>query len=125
MDLRMPGVDGCLATRRIKAEPEGKSTPIIAVTASGFEDQHAAALEAGCDGYLRKPFSEQDLFEMVQKHLGVRFRYAEESAAIPPVNAGAHVRAHALAPLPPPGRARVRTAPAKLYRGALPRGAHT
>src|SRR5260370_42213650 len=97
MDLRMPGVDGYEATRRIQAEPEGKSTPIIAVTASGFEDQHAVALEAGCDGYLRKPFSEEDLFEMLQKHLGVRFRYAEESAAIPPGNGGPGAGAPGLA----------------------------
>jgi len=110
MDLRMPGVDGYEATRRIKAEPEGKSTSIIAVTASGFEDQHAAALEAGCDGYLRKPFSEEDLFEMLQKHLGLRFRYAEESAAIPPVNGGAEAVAQALASLPAPVRARLRRA---------------
>jgi hypothetical protein len=80
------------------------------VTASGFEDQHAAALEAGCDGYLRKPFSEEDLFEMLQKHLGVRFRYAEESAAIPPLNGGAEAVAQALASLPAPVRARLRRA---------------
>ena len=119
MDLRMPGVDGYEATRRIKAEPGGKLTPIIAVTASGFEDQHAAAMGAGCDGYLRKPFMEEDLFKMLQKYLGVHFRYTEEPAAIPPANGGVEAVAQALGSLPGSLRARLRSALAQLDVAAV------
>jgi hypothetical protein len=71
--------------RSIDDEREGKSTLIIAAKAGGFEDQDAAALDAGCDGYLRKPFREEDLFEMLREYLGVRFQYTEEEAPVPAV----------------------------------------
>ena len=69
MDLRMPVMDGFEATRRIKAAPDGKATIIIAVTASSFEDPRAAAREAGCDGFLRKPFDDTDLFDFLHQYL--------------------------------------------------------
>jgi CheY-like chemotaxis protein len=50
---------------------------IIAVTASSYEEERAGVLSAGCDDYLRKPFTEAEMFEMLHKHLGVRFVYEE------------------------------------------------
>jgi CheY-like chemotaxis protein len=87
MDLRMPVVDGWEATRSIKAELDGDATVIVAVTASSFEDQRAEAIAAGCDDYLRKPFGEGDLFDLLQKHLRVRFlfRAPEPPATSPPL----------------------------------------
>jgi signal transduction histidine kinase/DNA-binding NarL/FixJ family response regulator len=73
MDMRMPVLNGREATRRIKSTEKGKSTIIIALTASTFEDEIEEVLGAGCDDFLRKPFQEQALFEMLSKHLGVRF----------------------------------------------------
>ena len=61
MDIRMPGVDGYQATRIIK-ESNGPETKVIAVTASAFEEERARVLEAGCDDFLRKPFSESDIY---------------------------------------------------------------
>src|SRR5262249_26688987 len=110
MDLRMPGMDGYESTRRIKADPDGKSTFIIAMTASGFEEQHAGAREAGWDGFLRKPFAEADLIGLLQKHLGVHFHYAEGPAADPSVNGGVEAVAQALASLPAPLRASLHAA---------------
>jgi signal transduction histidine kinase/FixJ family two-component response regulator len=81
MDLRMPVLDGWQATRRIKASPRGRSTPIIALTASSFEEERADVLAAGCDDFLRKPFHEDDLLELLSKHLGVVFVHEDEPAA--------------------------------------------
>jgi DNA-binding response OmpR family regulator len=50
---------------------------IIALTASSFEEERAVILSVGCDDFLRKPFREAQVFEMLHKHLGVRFVYKE------------------------------------------------
>ncbi len=73
MDIRMPVMDGCEATRRIKASPMGKDTVILAVTASVFDEDRERIMAAGCDDFLRKPFRETDLFDMLEKNLGVGF----------------------------------------------------
>jgi CheY-like chemotaxis protein len=77
MDMRMPVLNGYEATRRIKATPQGQQTRILALTASSFEEERAVVLAAGCDDFLRKPFHEVDLFEMMHRHLGVRYVYEE------------------------------------------------
>jgi len=74
MDIRMPGVDGYQATRLIKQSKE-PATKIIAVTASTFEDERARVLEANFDDFLRKPFSEDEIYELIAKHLNVKFTY--------------------------------------------------
>ncbi len=56
MDLHMPGLDGFTATQRIRAaEPAGRHTPIIALTASVAKGTRAKCLAAGMDDYLTKP----------------------------------------------------------------------
>jgi signal transduction histidine kinase/CheY-like chemotaxis protein/streptogramin lyase len=80
MDMRMPVMDGYEATRQIKAKLRGQATVIVALTASAFEEQRAEVLSAGCDGFVRKPFKENELFETMAKHLGVRFIYEDEPA---------------------------------------------
>jgi len=80
MDMRMPVLDGHEATKRIKATTQGQATVIVALTASGLEEERELILSEGCDDYLRKPFYEEDLYSALSKHLGVRFVY--EDAAI-------------------------------------------
>jgi CheY-like chemotaxis protein len=75
MDMRMPGMDGYEATRSIKATVEGKRTPIIALTASAFEEDREIVMATGCDGFVRKPLKEHELFDNIKRLLGVRFRY--------------------------------------------------
>ncbi len=82
MDMRMPVMDGYEATRQIKAQgtpPNGASmdTKIIALTASSYEEEREAVIQAGCDDYLRKPFRAADIFVLMEQHIGVRFLYAE------------------------------------------------
>jgi signal transduction histidine kinase/response regulator of citrate/malate metabolism len=78
MDMRMPVMDGREATRRIRASEKGKSTVIIALTASSFEEERDDILAVGCNDFQRKPFREDALFEMMHKYLGVNFLYEEE-----------------------------------------------
>ena len=75
MDMRMPVMDGYEATRKIKSHPQGRKTIIIALTASAFEEQREKAIQAGCDDFVPKPFSEQTIFDKLIQHLGVKFIY--------------------------------------------------
>ncbi|NJN65532.1 MAG: PAS domain S-box protein [Chloroflexaceae bacterium] len=73
MDIRMPFMDGLEATRCIKATMQGQDTPIIALTASTFEESRVDILAAGCDDLLRKPFRHEDLIGKLMKYLNARF----------------------------------------------------
>ena len=79
MDIRMPAMDGFEAARRIRAQEGGKETRIIAVTASILDDDRRAALAAGMDGFICKPFRESDLFDVVGSVLAISFDYAEDA----------------------------------------------
>jgi signal transduction histidine kinase/CheY-like chemotaxis protein len=80
MDMRMPLMDGFEATRIIKSETYGKGTTIIALTASVFDQDREKVLACGCDDFVLKPFRENEIFDMLHKHLGVRFLYEENKA---------------------------------------------
>src|ERR1041385_7333775 len=56
MDIQMPILDGYEATRRIKADPQLSSIPIIAVTSAALSGDDQKARAAGCDDYVPKPF---------------------------------------------------------------------
>lgn len=75
MDMRMPVMNGYEATRRIKETDKGRATIIIAQSASILEEERVAALSAGCEDFIRKPFKEEELYLAIEKHLGIRFRY--------------------------------------------------
>ena len=71
MDLNMPVMDGYEATRRIKAR--NSSLPVIAVTASAFEEDRQKIMEAGCDDFIRKPFKENEIFEVIRDFTSVEY----------------------------------------------------
>ncbi|WP_442921652.1 ATP-binding protein [Microcoleus sp. Aus8_D2] len=77
MDMRMPVMDGYEATKYIKSTTKGNATAIIALTASVLEEERAIVLSAGCDDFVRKPFTEHSIFDAIAKHLGVKYIYAE------------------------------------------------
>lgn len=55
MDLSMPEMDGLTATRRIRSIPELSDIPIVALTANAMDSDRDRSLQAGCDGYIKKP----------------------------------------------------------------------
>ncbi len=69
MDIQLPGLDGYEATRRIKANPALRAIPIIAVTSYALSGDDIKAREAGCDGYVTKPFSPRALLAKIREHL--------------------------------------------------------
>ena len=70
MDMSIPNLDGWEATRRIKANEELKTIPVIALTAHAMRGDQEKALAAGCDDYISKPIDETMLFEKVKRLLG-------------------------------------------------------
>jgi len=67
MDIRLPGMDGLEATRRIKADPTLAAIPVVAVSAYAMEEDRQDAARAGCDGYLAKPFTRREIVGIVRK----------------------------------------------------------
>lgn len=90
MDMRMPDMNGYEATRRIKAAPGGEDTVIIALTATAFESDRSRILAEGCNDFVRKPFREAEIYNVLTQHLGVRFIYDLAQAEEPAIPA--HVR---------------------------------
>ncbi len=70
MDLSLPVIDGWEATRRLKAHPELKAIPIIALTAHAMHGDEAKARASGCDDFLTKPIDESLLFRTLNRFLG-------------------------------------------------------
>nr|WP_265262912.1 hybrid sensor histidine kinase/response regulator [Spirulina subsalsa] len=75
MDMRMPVLDGYAATQKIKSSPKGNATIIIALTASVLGEERNIIDVIGCDDFVRKPFQENQIIQMLEKHLGVYFLY--------------------------------------------------
>jgi two-component system, cell cycle response regulator DivK len=67
MDIQLPVMDGYEAARRIKADPMTAQIPIIAVTSYAFAGDEAKTRDAGCDGYIAKPFSPRLLLAKVRE----------------------------------------------------------
>jgi CheY-like chemotaxis protein len=61
LDIMMPGMDGCEAARLLRAHPDTQSIPILATTALFRDADLKNCLEAGCNGYIVKPFTFQEL----------------------------------------------------------------
>jgi two-component system, cell cycle response regulator DivK len=69
MDIQLPLLDGYEATRRIKADPALRATPIIVVTSYALSGDETKAREAGCDAYVTKPFSPRNLLAKIREYL--------------------------------------------------------
>lgn len=75
MDVQMPGMDGLTATRLIRQHEQEKQQPripVIALTASVFQDDRFAAREAGMDGFIAKPIDTEKLFLEIARVLNLQ-----------------------------------------------------
>ena len=77
MDVHMPGAGGLEATRKIKADPRGKQTAIVALTASAMEEDRRKVAQSGADGFVAKPCREDELLEKLSHLLNVTYDYEE------------------------------------------------
>jgi two-component system cell cycle response regulator DivK len=57
MDIRLPGIDGIEALRRLRAEPTTRGIPVLAMTASVMSEDRQKIMGAGFDGYQSKPIN--------------------------------------------------------------------
>jgi CheY-like chemotaxis protein len=75
MDIRMPEMDGLEATRIIKATEPGKRTKIVAVSAHVLGEERKKIFAAGCDDFVGKPFKKGEIFDVMEKHLALKYVY--------------------------------------------------
>ena len=78
MDLGLPEMDGWEAAEKIKADPETKSIPLIAITAHTLPRDRFRALQAGCEGYVTKPIHVESFLEVIDKTFEKLNRNASE-----------------------------------------------
>ena len=79
MDISMPGIDGCEATRILKADPETRDILVFAVTGHAEASYREQAADAGCDLFVAKPCSPQELVEHISRHLDLALSAAAPS----------------------------------------------
>jgi CheY-like chemotaxis protein len=66
MDIMMPEMDGLTAMREIRARPQWKNLPIIALTAKAMADDQEKCLAAGANDYIAKPLDVEKLLSLVR-----------------------------------------------------------
>ncbi len=69
IDIQLPEMDGLTATKHLKADPETRDIPVIAVTSYAMKGDEDKAREAGCNGYIAKPLDKDAFLQMVAKTL--------------------------------------------------------
>ncbi len=69
MDIQLPGMNGIEALGHLRADPQTRDIPVIAVTASAMTHDRQKILAAGFDGYQPKPIAVKDFVEAVRAML--------------------------------------------------------
>lgn len=87
MDIQMPVKNGFAATADIRNLPEGNDVPVIAVSASVMENDRQRIFDAGCNGFIQKPFRDVQLIESLERHLNVEFLYESVELSVTPAEA--------------------------------------
>ncbi|SRR5581483_3975814 len=70
-DINMPVMDGLEMVKQLPAVPNAKGVPVVMITTEGSESHVVQALSAGARGYIRKPFTAEQVKEHVLPLLGV------------------------------------------------------
>ncbi|WP_426074422.1 response regulator [Janthinobacterium sp. DSP2-3-3] len=98
MDVQMPVMDGLQATRALRRLPQFHDLPVVALTAGAFQAQRTAALEAGVNHFISKPFDVPQTIALIAR---AHRRHAQVLSALTPFVAEATM------PVPPCGAASV------------------
>lgn len=69
LDVMMPEMDGFEVCERLRAEPRGRATKVVMLTARGRDSERQRGLALGADAYVTKPFSTRELVERVKAML--------------------------------------------------------
>ena len=69
MDIMMPKMDGYLACDAIKKDKVTRGIPVVMLTAMGYELNKELARKLGADGYITKPFTRQELLDVINQFL--------------------------------------------------------
>jgi CheY-like chemotaxis protein len=72
MDVGLPGIDGWEATRRLKADAQTQSIPVIALTAHAMQGDRELAVQAGCNDYETKPIDFNRLLRKIDALLAAQ-----------------------------------------------------
>jgi signal transduction histidine kinase/ligand-binding sensor domain-containing protein/CheY-like chemotaxis protein len=81
MDIRLPVMGGVEAAGRIRLLEGGREVKIVALSASAFSHERERVLAAGLNDFLRKPFRRAEIFDVMSRHLGVRYSYRKARPA--------------------------------------------
>lgn len=85
-DIRMPGMDGCELLREIRRRAPLARLPVVALSAGALASEREAALAAGMDGFIAKPFDVERAVALLRQLAG---RDALPGAAMAGVREGA------------------------------------
>jgi len=70
LDIQLLDISGAEAARRLKADPQTRVIPIIAVTALAMQGDRKKILDSGCDDYISKPYNIHALLALVDRCTG-------------------------------------------------------
>ena len=70
MDIQLPGQDGLSLTRQLKSDPAQAGIPVVAMTAHAMTADRQRSLDAGCVGYIAKPFDTRLIGSQIEGFLG-------------------------------------------------------
>ena len=93
MDLHLPVVDGCTATRTIREQHSPSNLPIVALSASAAPEDRIRCLEAGMNDFLRAPIGAAELVETVSRWLSVGAAGAVHVSTTPPTSTAMRINA--------------------------------
>ncbi len=69
LDIQLPVIDGYEVARRLKADPNTRDIPIVAVTSYALAGDEEKSRASGCDAYVAKPFSPRHLLATIRRFL--------------------------------------------------------
>jgi len=70
LDIQLADISGLDVARRLKADPQTRAIPIVAVTAFAMLGDRAKSIESGCNDYVAKPFRIVEVLELIARYIG-------------------------------------------------------